>query len=506
MNLTLLIPILLFSCLTSCAADYYVAANGTSPEGTLDNPMSLSFALSSAGPAQPGDSIMLRGGYYNGAFSSRLLGHSNNPIVVKPYGNEKATLNGTNETVFVPVLSIGGSGTWFVGLEVSMSVSNRFTSNMMGGVLFDVPGSDNKLINCVIHDTGTGVFISGASTNAEVTGCVIYNNGWQGTDREHGHGVYPQNYRGNRKLIRDNIIFHQFGYGIHAYGESGHVDELDIVGNIVFENGYLSASRTENPGLLIQTKSFPSVGNVVSENIFYNSYSGGTIPICLIGNQTPEVSVTIRSNVFVNAHLRLSWVTNATVLDNTFENWNLQYRYCWDWYYPSRSNPFVWDRNHYWNYQSIILVIQGGGIFDFNQWRAAYPNYDVHGDFNGPATNQTVYIRQNPYDANRINIVVVNPSGQDSALVDLGNRVNAGDHYEVRNASDYFGAVVKKGVYHGSKIVLPVTNLTSATPVGFGSLPIRTPLFNAFVLTRTPPPRMKHLRADRQSLNLLRIQ
>lgn len=495
--------VLLVFCVSSYGSTHYASPDGVSFDGTLRNPMSLSFALSAVGPAQPGDSILLRGGRYDGQFSSRLSGQSNNPIVVKPYSSERAVINGTNETVFVPILSIGGSGTWFQDLEIMSSVTNRVVSNKMGGAFFDVSGYDNKLINCVIHDTGGGVFISERSTNAEVTGCIIYNNGWQGGDRGHGHGIYPQNFPGNRKVIRDNIVFHQYGYGIHAYGVAGHVSDFDFVGNVLFENGYLSSSRDESPGLLIQSGDHPSSGNTVSENIFYNATRVGSIPICYIGNQTPEINVTIQSNVFANSFMRFSWVTNAVVIDNVFEVWNLTaFPNNWDWYYPERSLPFTWDRNRYWNYQSKIVATEGSGTLSFPQWRATYPDYDVNGGFHGTVTNQSVYIRRNPYDTARLNVTVVNPSGNDNAIMNLGGLAVRGALYEVKNACDILGAVVKSGVYTGAAITLPMTNLTTAVPIGVASIAARGKHFNVFVV-RLISSRMNlhHIAVERMNLS-----
>ena len=65
-------------------------------------------------------------------------------------------------------------------------------------------------------------------------------------DRGHGHGIYAQNLGSTPKQIYDNIIFQQFGWGIHAYGEGGHLDNLDFQGNISFNNGGLSGGWHSN--------------------------------------------------------------------------------------------------------------------------------------------------------------------------------------------------------------------------------------------------------------------
>ena len=75
-----------------------------------------------------------------------------------------------------------------------------------------------KLINMIIHDTRGGPGLFAGAVNAEAYGCIIYNNGWNAPDRGHGHGLYVQNLNGLMHLS-DNIIFNQFGLGIHGYTE-----------------------------------------------------------------------------------------------------------------------------------------------------------------------------------------------------------------------------------------------------------------------------------------------
>ena len=67
-------------------------------------------------------------------------------------------------------------------------------------------GSGLKFINLVIHDARQGISYWKEAVDSEINGCLIYYNGWQGTDRGHGHGIYTQNHTGTKKMI-DNIIF-----------------------------------------------------------------------------------------------------------------------------------------------------------------------------------------------------------------------------------------------------------------------------------------------------------
>ena len=85
--------------------------------------------------------------------------------------------------------------------------------------------------------------MTGTSANdTEIFGCLIYYNGYDATDRGHGHGIYSANDPGNSmKKIYDNMIHDQYGYGLHAYTEGGDLDNIEYKGNTVFDNGSLSS-------------------------------------------------------------------------------------------------------------------------------------------------------------------------------------------------------------------------------------------------------------------------
>ena len=75
------------------------------------------------------------------------------------------------------------------------------------------------------------------AVDAEVYGCIIYDNGWPATDRGHGHAIYTQNDQGV-KTIADNIMTGGFSYSMHAYGSAkAFVNNYLIEGNICYAAG-----------------------------------------------------------------------------------------------------------------------------------------------------------------------------------------------------------------------------------------------------------------------------
>jgi hypothetical protein len=87
-----------------------------------------------------------------------------------------------------------------------------------------------------------GISMWKEAIGAEAYGNVIYFNGFQASDRGHGHGFYVQNATGTMN-IANNIVFDQFDNGLQFYG-SGAASEKNLVvqGNISFNNGSISTN------------------------------------------------------------------------------------------------------------------------------------------------------------------------------------------------------------------------------------------------------------------------
>ena len=442
----------LLACLGSSAfamaTDFYVAPNASSSgNGSLNNPWKLQTALDQPSSVHAGDTIWLRGGTYVGHFTSNLNGTSSSPIVVRQYAGEGATIDG-NDATSNPALVIQGSYAWFWGFEVTNTNPNRISAGTNPppnrGEGTQLLGVGTKLINMVIHDADQGILTT-ANTN-EAYGNLVYYNGYSGTDRGHGHGVYAQHQGTATKPIHDNIVFDQFGYGIHAYAEGGYLDSLDFEGNTSFNNGGISPNGwTTNilvGGLRVATN--PKLIN----NYTYNSVQDG---LNNLGYSAGCTNPTLTGNYLASGTaLTMNNCSGVSMTGNTF-------------------------------YGSIAGFTKG-----------QFPNNTY---FSSKPTGVKVFVRPNAYESGRANITIYNWDLKSTVSVDASAVLSSGQGYEVRNAADFFGAPVLTGTYDGSPLVLPMSGLSVATPIGVLAPPPTGPEFNVFILlpasaggTPTPTP------------------
>src|SRR5207248_3041327 len=101
----------------------------------------------------------------------------------------------------------------------------------------------------------------------------VYYNGWTAPDRGHGHGLYVQNVSGTKR-ISGNVIFENFDNGIQAYGSpKAGLDNLDIEGNTIFDNGELIADPANN--ILIGGGTVAKNARIVENLLYFSAFAHG---------------------------------------------------------------------------------------------------------------------------------------------------------------------------------------------------------------------------------------
>jgi hypothetical protein len=460
---------------------WFVAPNGSSGgNGSASRPWDLKTALAGAGgKVQPGDTVWLRGGTYRGSYTSTLKGTASAPIVVRQYPNERAILDGNGSSSVV--LKVSGPYTVFWGFEVMNSYSNRSVYRPNGVYAY---APNLKFINLVVHDVNVGFTFSNESPASEIYGSIIYNNGHQGTSRGHGHAIYAKNDGSTLKLIRDNIMFNQYGYGVHVYTDagSGQLRNIRIEGNASFNNGTLSSNST-SANMLVGGYE-PADRIAVVDNMLYFSPGVAGINARLGYGKVQGETITASSNYAAggNPVLQMGHWNKATVTGNHLYG-TARLIYLYD---PSLSG-YTWSSNQYFGATTSSTAFRYlSSSYTFDKWKQLTGLGAGDVSSSGTPSGAKVFVRPNQYEKGRANIVVYNWGGQGSVRVDLSKVLSVGDRYEVRNVQNLFGTPVATGTYGGGTISLPMAGVTPPRPIGGSkSGPKTGPYFDAFLVTKT---------------------
>lgn len=267
------------------AADWYVAADaGDEGRGTLQSPWTLPVALEGGrgeSRVRPGDTIWIRGGVYRGAYTCYCAGKVNEPIVVRNYPGERVTLDSQGNKSSGLSVSTHATNVWIWGLEFKNSDHARVAKTRgerLRWNLVDLRGPNCKLLNCILHDGACGIGVWEAATNADVYGCLTYQNGWHRPDGDGGYGIYCQNRdrpdAPSQLRIRDVLCWNNYSFGLHGYAEEGRVE------NIISEGTCLSfgTASVDHQDLTLK-----------------NTYIAGSQCLALAGWKAAEIS----GNTFV---------------------------------------------------------------------------------------------------------------------------------------------------------------------------------------------------------------
>lgn len=245
-RITLASAWLLFVALPVGGAEHHVGPQGTPDgQGTKEAPWDIVSALGGKQKVAAGDTIWIAAGTYKKAqeagglgYPVHLAGTKAAPIQVRALPGQRATIDGGL------VVQEPSTHLWLRDLEILVSEPTPDKPADAGarpkrpwGGLSVYSGTGCKFINLVIHDNCQGVSWWIGSTDSELYGCLISNNGWPGKDRGHGHAVYTQNKDGT-KVIADCIMTGGHGFSMHAYGSGkAYVDNFLAEGNIVYDAG-----------------------------------------------------------------------------------------------------------------------------------------------------------------------------------------------------------------------------------------------------------------------------
>ena len=488
-------------------AVFYASPTGTSGNaGTLGSPWSLAHVATGAGGSVgAGDTVLFLDGTYNINPAAHLAittgGSLNAPVLwrsLNPYG---AVLNGS--------LSLNGNNFVLHQFRITWLHDTIRTTNNPGSTPVDVPraqvganlilGDNVTVAECLINDGGGGLFSSSGSDNFRAIDNIVWNNGWTGPDRGHGHGFYCQNNGTTRHVLRGNIAFCNGSSGIKLGGTSGSLLlRFDVWDNAAFNNqlsgvvvrGFPLESAFQHDG-----GSNNKGDTTVLRNFFVQQHQPSAFSF-EIGDINPgDFPVTITDNVIVGRTLLNEW-PSLTFRRNVLTD------------FPSLSDinvplgllrvnnnvAYDIDANTYATRQTdspfgraLILAATGRNI---TEWRNL-TTYDDNTTFiDGPLPSPRVRVVPSTYTLGKGHIYALNPQGAASVSVDLGPILSGltGFPYCIYHVYDFVtgGAPTVRGTYRGNLVTLPMEAKTPPQPFGGVPLPQQDNTFGAFVVTADP--------------------
>jgi hypothetical protein len=487
--------------------DSYVAPDGRGgADGSVNDPWDLATALAK-GKVPAGRTIWMRGGVYFGPFDSALAGRRDAPVTLRSYPGERAVIADARAVGSGGTLNVRGEWAIYRDFNVTNTSADRRYSEERRPMAIEVQAPNTKFINLVIHDTGHIGFWKEA-VDSEIYGSIIFNAGQFDPEAGGGraakiHGIYTQNNEGT-KLVADNVIFNQFGWGIHAYPNPGDLDGFRIEGNVVFNNGRWAGDHLRYNNLLVNGYSPYAAERIsITNNYFYHSESQRPIGkfsdanVCLGGaDPVTNDDVAFRNNYIVNGLpgiLMGSW-KNVAVTGNTIVA-------------PQRAVQFVpgaeskissgeWNDNRYFvDGPGASAFTVDGQSMGFDDWRRK-TGYDSGSQITlGRPSGMEVFVRPNRYEPGRAHVIVFNWDRQDAVEVDVSGVLAAGDRYELRNVEDYSGDPIASGIYSGGRLRVPIGGSTVSEPLGYRASDTSSdPQFRVFVLSKAPissPPELR---------------
>jgi hypothetical protein len=472
------------------AKQYHVTVNGSDKgNGTIASPWNLAKGLNSSSGIKGGDTLMIHGGTYRGNFNSTLAGSSNNYIVVTNYENQKVILDGNTGVKNTSVLKINGQYTIFKNLEVLTSTPNRISStdnNIPDDIIncdgVNIYGPYNKCINLIVHDVlGIGIGIWSPAVNAEIYGCIVYNNGWAGPGRGLGHNMYMQNETG-KKTIENCMIFNAASQGINVYTEKGSIKGFNINQNTFFNNGSLGHLKLER-NLLIGG-STPAADISVTNNVFYHSSNktGFTSKANLqLGYASTNEDAVISSNYIVGGNAPFfearDW-NKLTVTNNSFVGFSTHSNIV-NAVLNNDVSQFNWNNNQY--------HIGKLNETTFSEWKAK-DGFDKNSTYQDalPTQNQ-IFVRPNKYEAGRAHVTIFNWEKKNEVGVNLSSVLKQGESYEIYDIQNISGQPVAKGTWNGGTVNFPMNLTAVAAPTGnVTTKPPHTGIeFGAYLVVKT---------------------
>ena len=438
------------------ARDLYVSPQGTANgSGSKDRPLDLSSALNNAVLVKAGDTIWVSAGKYIGDFvqaAAAPQGTAQSPIIYRSVPGARATIEGT--------IRIKSNHIWLWGLEVTSAgetPQERIDAVHLGG------GDGIRLINLVVHDNPNASGIGGwdVGNDHEYYGCLLYRNGRNG--RGFAHGIYTQNTaRHTTKKVSDSLIFNNFGWGVHCYGQGPELANYLFEGVTSFGNGLPAEDPQAVANFLVG--GYQNADNIIIRDCAtYFPATGNFKRGADFGYIAPNNgNLTVERSLFIGG-LEAVWLKHwqkMTFRENTcYTPGGNALAVLTDGVTGFDPQQSRFEGNTYYRGKAAPLQKDGAGFNTIEAWREA-TGWDRNSHLlDGPPKEPVLRFRPNKYEPDRAYLTVYNWPKTEAVQVDLGRLwgLEKGHRYSVTNVEDIWSAPVTAGVYDGRPLSLKMT-------------------------------------------------
>lgn len=478
---------------------YFVSIVGNAMNsGSLISPWDLQTALNHPASVMPGDTIWLRQGIYTGHFISKLKGISSQYIYLIQFPGERATIQDNRQYASGATLQVEGEWAIYKDFEVSNITIDRsstgpFSFRPMG---LQILAPHSKFINLIIHDTGHGIGFWEEAIDSEIYACIIFNCGTQNEVTKyttHGHGIYAQNTKG-LKVIKNNIIFNQFGFGIHLYPNPGQVNGFLLEGNTIFNCGILTQDTVRFNNILATTYSPYTLENIqLIGNLSYDSRKQFYYSSIYQANIFLGAADVISDQLIVKDNFFLSNARAGAAIINWksvefFNNSLFHKNGIIGLLVPSGilSTRYHWNENNYFSGgNNLSFSYQSSPNLNFTTWQQE-SKLDAQSTFNldSPKNLEIIY-QKNKYDTGRCHILIYNWNLLPFVNLDLSKSglIN-GQKYKIKDVQNYFGNSLFNGVYDELNPYFNLSSLGLITqaPIGKSALMNTAPEFISLII------------------------
>ncbi len=242
---------LLFATVLLLLAALALQANGATVEADPENIQAVLDAVN------PGDTVVLSDGTYTGGLRLSRSGTSEAPIVIRAAGKGAVVDGGRDGLSLDGVSWVTVEGIRFQNAEVAGIYVRQARPS-------GPPYASHVTIrNCVFADNRKWGCITSHIDHFVIEGCETF-----GATIE--HGIYVANASVG-PIVRNNIVHHNVGNGIHINGDpdcggTGLIEGALVEGNVIFENGTRGGSALS---IMHVTDS------LFRNNLIYHNYAHG---------------------------------------------------------------------------------------------------------------------------------------------------------------------------------------------------------------------------------------